>query len=93
MNQDEAKLILEEELKNYRRLTYGDLYSQLDKSACLEKITASGITYQIEIQVFVDDEAKHTLRVMAAIDDGGCRAFIPLCDDFIIAPDGSFVGE
>jgi hypothetical protein len=31
--------------------------------------------------------------VLASIDDGGWSAFIPLTDDFIIAPDGSFVGE
>jgi hypothetical protein len=33
------------------------------------------------------------LRVMVSIDDGGWRAFKPLTEDFIIAPDGSFVGE
>jgi hypothetical protein len=26
---------------------------------------------------------------MVSIDDGGWRAFLPLTDDFIIAPDGS----
>jgi hypothetical protein len=30
---------------------------------------------------------------MGAIDDGGWRSFAPLADDFIVAPDGSFVGE
>jgi hypothetical protein len=33
------------------------------------------------------------VHVLGAIDDGGLRAFVPLCDDFIMAPDGSFVGE
>jgi hypothetical protein len=28
-----------------------------------------------------------------SIDDGGWRAFLPWTDSFIIAPDGSFVGE
>jgi len=31
--------------------------------------------------------------MMGGIDDGGLRAFMPLCDDFIIAPNGRFVGE
>jgi hypothetical protein len=30
---------------------------------------------------------------MGAIDDGGWRAFIPLSADFIMAPEGRFVGE
>jgi hypothetical protein len=31
--------------------------------------------------------------VIVAIDDGRWRAFSPLSVDFIMAPDGSFVGE
>jgi hypothetical protein len=30
--------------------------------------------------------------VVVAVDDGGLSAFKPMCDDFIVAPDGSFVG-
>jgi hypothetical protein len=33
------------------------------------------------------------LRVLGSIDDGGWRALSPLCDDFVLAPDGRFVGE
>jgi hypothetical protein len=31
--------------------------------------------------------------VFALIDDGGWRSFKPMGEDFIVAPDGSFVGE
>jgi hypothetical protein len=31
--------------------------------------------------------------MVGAIDDYGWRAFVPLTDDFIMAPNGSFVGE
>jgi hypothetical protein len=30
---------------------------------------------------------------MGSIDDGGLSAFSPLTDDFIITPDGGFIGE
>ncbi len=30
---------------------------------------------------------------MGGIDDGGLHAFAPLVDSFIMAPDGSFIGE
>jgi hypothetical protein len=89
MNQDEAKAILEKELLDYRKRSYDELRSLIDHTEHFERSSPSGITYQVEVQVFLDDKAKQTVRVMAAIDDGGCRAFIPLCDDFIIAPDGS----
>jgi hypothetical protein len=54
---------------------------------------ASGATYQVEIEGFWDRGTPGDLRVMVAIDDGGSRAFSPLCTDFIMAADGTFVGE
>jgi hypothetical protein len=33
------------------------------------------------------------MRVAGSIDDGGWRAYLPLCRDFIMAPDNSFVDE
>lgn len=93
MDKIEAKSILDKELSNYRKRSYEELLRLVDNSHTTERIASSGKTYQIEIEVLVDDEALKTLRVSGAIDDGGWRAFVPQCDDFIIAPDGSFIGE
>ena len=35
------------------------------------------------------DEPDGAICVMGAIDDGGVRAFVPLTDAFLKAPDGS----
>jgi hypothetical protein len=51
------------------------------------------VTYQIEIQVAWDDPEHRHLRVLGAIDDGRWRAFCPLCDDFLVDPDGRFVDQ
>jgi hypothetical protein len=40
-----------------------------------------------------DDRTGGDLRVIGSIDDGGWRAFRPLSSDFIVRPDGTFVGE
>jgi hypothetical protein len=93
MDKAEAKSILGQELSRYRERPYAELFSLIDHSETIERIGPSGVTYQIEMQVLVDDVSRQTLRVMGAIDDGGWRAFSPLCDDFILSPDGSFVGE
>jgi len=46
------------------------------------------------VQAFWDSPRQPgNLRVIVAIDDGGWRAFRPLSADFIVASDGSFVGE
>ena len=93
MNKAEAKSLLSQELSRYREIPYAELFSLIDHSETFERAAPSGVTYQIELQVFVDDESRQTLRVLGSIDDGGWRALSPLCDDFILAPDGSFVGE
>ncbi|MDT5123071.1 MAG: hypothetical protein QOC96_2553 [Acidobacteriota bacterium] len=94
MDEAEAQLVLAQELSHYRNYSYTKLLSLIDDSKTFERTSPSGIKYQIEIQVFFDDiKAKRDLRVLGAIDGGGISAFSPLCDDFIMAPDGSFVGE
>lgn len=93
MNETEAKSILNEELSRYRARSYQELLSLIDRSDTFKRVSSSGVTYQIEMQIFSDDESRKTLRVMGTIDNGGWRALSPLSDDFIMAPDGSFVGE
>jgi hypothetical protein len=92
MNESEAKLILMRELSRYRKLSYTELLALLGSIETCERASPSGITYQVELEVFFVD-AKQNVYVMGCIDDGGWRAFKPLCGDFIVAPDGSFVGE
>ena len=93
MNNDEAKEILKQHLARYRERTYAKLRNLIDESETIECSSPSGVTYQIQTQVFWDSEPEGNLRVAGAIDDGGWRALAPLCDDFIMAPDGSFIGE
>jgi hypothetical protein len=94
MDAAEARAILREELDELRRATYDDLVLRLlDKPQTHERTGRSGIVYQVELQAFWDDRPHESLRVLASIDDGGFSAFRPLSDDFIRAPDGSFVGE
>lgn len=57
-----------------------------------EVVTApSGAVYQVETEAFWDD-TKHSsgnLRVFVSVGSW----LMPPCDSFIVAPDGSFVGE
>ncbi len=93
MNRDEALAILERELERYRRLPYAELLALTDEGLYHEVAGASGVTYRVSIEAFWDDEPGGDLRVSGAVDDGGWRAFAPLVSDFIVSPDGSFVGE
>ena len=93
MDRAEALGILERQLELYRRLPFRDLLRLLDESEALEVAVPGGTAYQIKIYAFWDDETRVHLRVSGAIDDGGWRACAPLTRDFIVAPDGSFIGE
>ena len=94
MDNEEAATLLEAELAQFRSESYGALVARMSGGPInFERSTQSGRTYQIEIQIFWDGRPNENIRVMGSIDDGGWRAFVPLCRDFIKAPDDSFVGE
>ena len=94
MNKEEARSVLHRALQEWRIKPYSELCSLLSRQETFELKGDSGMTYQLEIQAVWDDEHKKHLRVMGSIDDGrGLAAFVPLTENFIITPDGSFIGE
>jgi hypothetical protein len=93
MDREEVLSIARAEVAELRQATYSQLAERLiDKQENVERVGASGASYQVEIQAFWDNKPNGNLRVIVSIDDGGWRAFIPLSEDFIRAPDGSFIG-
>jgi hypothetical protein len=90
MNKIEARRLLQEQVRDLRLLPY-DALCQL-RSQRRKARGADGVDYTVHIQSFPDGSGDN-VRVMVAVDDGGWAAWKPLVDDFIISPDGSFVGE
>jgi len=93
MNTLEARALVATELEKYRRKSYGELAQLVGETKSREVVGPSGVKYQLEIQALWDDKPTGVLRIMASLDDGGASAYVPLCDDFLVAPDGTFVGE
>ena len=93
MDKREAKALLAAQLAQYRSRSYTDLQRLLTTRDTPNARGESGIVYQLVFDAFWDDKRRGHLRVMGSIDDGGIRAFFPLCDSFIMAPDGTFIGE
>jgi hypothetical protein len=93
MNKEEARSVLAKALSEYRTKTYSELLYLLESQDTSEVTAESGTNYQLEIQAVWDDKENGNLRVMGSLDDGRWRVFTPLTDDFIMAPDGTFVGE
>ena len=93
MDKREAEELLRRKLAEYRALPYSELVVRMPAEDHTTVVGTSGVEYQLEIQIFWDLEPGDDVRVIGSIDDGGLRAFFPLCDSFIMAPDGTFVGE
>ena len=89
----EAKIILVGRLKRYREHSYEKLVQLIGSHETKEARAPSGKRYQLEFQVFWDSRPGGDVRVTGSIDDGGIRAIFPVTDDFIKAPDGTFVDE
>lgn len=91
---NEARALLSEEEGRLRVLSYDDLLMTYRRARASTRRGRSGITYQLETETFFDDTANRNLRVVISIDDGTARkALKPMTIDFIVAPDGSAVGE
>ena len=93
MNNVEARGIVVAESAKYRAKGNNALLALLGHQDTYEISGASGAVYRLEILALWDDKPSGVLRVRAAIDDGGIRAYVPMIEDFLIAPDGRFVGE
>lgn len=94
MNKTEAIEIIEKELASFRPKAYTELKKMIGIEPITKEITSiNDIHYQIEIYAHWDDKPNEDIRVCGSIDDGGWRAFSPLCRDFIKSPNGQFVDE
>jgi hypothetical protein len=93
MNKPEASALLRERLAAYRALSYTALAERVGTEEHMTAVGPSGVEYQVEVQVFWDGKPDADVRVMGSIDDGGLRAFVPLCESFIMGRDGQVVGE
>ena len=93
MDKVEAKGLLEAAVAELRAKSRVELERLIGAPDAYEVQGKSGKTYQMEKQAFWDDKKGRDLRVLVSIDDGGWRAFFPTTESFIMAPDGSFVGE
>ena len=93
MTKAEAGQIIEQYLDTYRRISYSELVLKIGEQETFEGVSRDGEKYQIEIDFFFDDEKTNNLRVTGMISYSFITDFAPVSRDFIIAPNGNFIGE
>jgi len=93
MNKDVAYVLIDAELRRLFELPYAELIKMIGTPETKQVKGEDGISYQVEIEAIWDINRAEDVRVMVSIDDGGWRALVPLTQDFVMRPDGSFVDE
>jgi hypothetical protein len=96
MDRTEAAAIAVGIIDELRSVPYDALVTRLlGDQEIREVVGESGVEYQVEIEAMWDRPGRLVdLRVFVAIYDGSFRGFLrPETQSFIVAPDGSFVGE
>jgi hypothetical protein len=99
MDRQEAHAVAEARLERLRALPYDELLARYSTDAGNDPewetaIGVSGTTYNLKLYAFWDASPGPDLRVWVDADDGSREAFHrPATTCFIIAPDGSFIGE
>jgi hypothetical protein len=93
MDHGEARALADLVLADLRKLPYAECSRMIQSVSTRSLRGADGKAYQLEIQAMWDAEKNGNIRVLVAISGGGLSDLVPLCRDFVITPDGSFVGE
>jgi hypothetical protein len=95
MNKREQRELLDFYLAEYRQRPYQHLLRFADPKQGDHYVVPreSGDEAYVDVQGIWDDQGRGHLRILVSVYDKNVSAFIPATDDFIIAPDGSFVGE
>ena len=97
--------ILKDHLASYRRMPHHVLAARIESAhnglEVIDGTAPDGTPYTIETNILWDDRHKRQIRVMADLSTctrdcllGFIPAFSPdVADEFILKPDGTFLGE
>ena len=93
MSREVAQIVIDGKLRDLRKVSYDELVKRMKHPVSEFVDGPDGEKYQLETQVFWDSTKGGNVRVMVSADGGGISAFLPMSGDFILSPEGSFIGE
>jgi hypothetical protein len=94
MDNSEAIEILSRELDQYRPKSYSELEALISgKPIGKEVRTFHDADYNVEVVINWSEEPGGNIKVLAYIEDGEMRSFIPLTKSFIKSPDNKIIEE
>jgi hypothetical protein len=86
MDRNEALAVLRKQLDRLERAGYEALAARVGENVALEVRGGSGTGYQVELTTVWDAAPGGAIRILGSVDDGGWRAFHPLCETRLLEP-------
>ena len=93
MSREVAQVVIDDKLRDLRKASYLELVKRMKHPVSEFVVGPDGEKYQLETQVFWDSAQGGNIRVRVGADGRGVGAFRPMIGDFILSPEGSFIGE
>ena len=94
MNQKEAKEILDSIVSEYHKKSYEELAKLIDGDIGVFHVKGeSGAEYEIEIDIFWDEENDKNIRFDAILDIGVISSIFPMRESFVKNPENEFSEE
>ncbi len=94
MDNSEAIEILSEELDKYREKPYSELKTLATGQTMGKEVrTYNDADYNVEVVVDWVDQPDGNIKVLAFVEDGEMRSFIPLSKQFIKTPEDTVLED
>ena len=93
---EEEDLLLARVSGEWRGRGFADLAERVRAGGheAYQRVGPSGRLYNVEVQVLWDHKPGGPVRVLVSVDDGSLiGALKPRCSDFMLSPNGTFIGE
>lgn len=89
MNKVEARAVAKQEIARYTAKSFLELRRLLDEVDAYGAKAPSGSPYEVEVHAFWDNKPEGDIRVFCEVSSDFWSSIFPLCEDFIISPDGT----
>ncbi|NNE37574.1 MAG: hypothetical protein HKN08_04650 [Gammaproteobacteria bacterium] len=94
MDNSEAIELLDKELDKYKEFSYSKLKTMISAQPIGKEVrTYNDADYNIEVIIDWNEKPDGNIKVLAYVEDGEMRSFIPLSKQFIKTPEDTFLEE
>lgn len=93
MDKAEARVVAKAQLERFRSKPFADLKPLLEKVEAFGVNASSGQAYDIEVHAIWDERPDGNIRIFCEASAGFWSSMFPVCESFVMSPEGRLIGE